>query len=448
MATKLPEAGVASYWLAKAAGLTGLITEEDGPVAVIHPGYLNTSHGPDIRDALVATNHGLQAGDIEIHTDSSGWWRHRHHLDPAYNRVVLHVVHRHDAGRPAVLANGRSTPTLCLEGLPGESEFVSLPSSRPETGILLPCYNAGQRVSPEKLGLILDAAGRERFLAKAAVFRAELKITAPSEVLYTGIMEALGYSRNRTPMRRLAQALPLRTLEEIAGPSVNNEERSVLLQAALLGTAGLLPSQRTRRSPGTSQPLAVKLENSFEATGLLPVLKEYDWMFARVRPGNYPVRRIAAMSELLAVHRAGGLLEDMLAAAEDFFQTGSRRELIEPFIVPAAGFWRENLDFGRPLTGAAPALCGPDRAAIIAINVALPLAYACRFAGTGKEEPALARYAEARISEDNGLISLMKERLGLERSFTSGTIRQQGLLHFYLERCRYGKCRGCPLGEP
>ena len=54
------------------------------------------------------------------------------------------------------------------------------------------------------------------------------------QLLYQGIMEALGYTKNSKSFRELAQRVPL---SEIRGKSDES------IQAILFGVAGLLPSQ-------------------------------------------------------------------------------------------------------------------------------------------------------------------------------------------------------------
>ena len=95
-------------------GRTDLVTEEGEPIKIIYPGRINDDRGADLLDAVIATSQGLIRGDIEVHVKSSSWWAHRHHLDPIYNRVILHVVFWHDTETAINLQNGQKVPTLAL----------------------------------------------------------------------------------------------------------------------------------------------------------------------------------------------------------------------------------------------------------------------------------------------------------------------------------------------
>ncbi len=427
----LSEERVVEDWLELTETGRSLLTENDGPVTVLLPGRRNDDHGPDFRDAILATRRGIVVGDIEVHVDSSGWRAHGHHTDPAYNRVVLHVVHRHASGRDAVLFNGRTVPTLVIGG---EETAPVPPPELPGPDAYLPCRTGGR--SPEAAAAFLDEAGIMRFREHAAAFRSALERASPDRVLYAGLLAALGYRRNREPMQRLAVALPLETVAGDA--SLDGRE------ALLIGAAGLLPSQRTRRFAGdTRHPRVRRLEAAWARHGGAASLSEADWHHARVRPGNYPVRRLAAMARLLARYRrsglAGGILAGLAAAR-------CPRELAALVTVPAAGYWKNSLDFGVPAAGTAPALCGPGRAADIVVNVLLPFA-AAWYRSSGYPEGAAAmvnQYREHPALADNVIIGEVRQRLGLPRPVTA--LHQQGMLHLHAYWCAAGRCRACPLG--
>ncbi len=92
---KLSERQLVKIWQHQLLDKTELITEGSEPVKVIYPGRINDDQGADFRDAVIATSQGLVKGDIELHVKSSDWRVHHHHQNPAYNRVILHVVMWH-----------------------------------------------------------------------------------------------------------------------------------------------------------------------------------------------------------------------------------------------------------------------------------------------------------------------------------------------------------------
>ena len=95
MINNLPESQIIKIWQHQLLDRTELATEGGEPIEIIYPGRINDDQGADFRDAVIATSRGLIKGDIEVHIKSSGWQAHRHHCDPVYNRVILHVVMWH-----------------------------------------------------------------------------------------------------------------------------------------------------------------------------------------------------------------------------------------------------------------------------------------------------------------------------------------------------------------
>src|SRR5206468_8406 len=106
----------------------------------------------------------------------------------------------------------------------------------------------------DELRAVLDEAGLARLRAKATRYEADLTLAseglppplaedAADQVLYAGLCDALGYSANRAPFAALAARLPLRLLATLSAdrPAA---DRQAVLEAALLGAAGLLPDQR------------------------------------------------------------------------------------------------------------------------------------------------------------------------------------------------------------
>ena len=119
----IPEGLVVQIWQHQLLDRTDLITEDGEPLKIIYPGRINDNRGADLLDAVIATSRGFAKGDIEIHVKSSSWWTHRHHQDPNFNRVILHVVLWHNAIAATRLQNGQEVPTLALNrytGIPHE----------------------------------------------------------------------------------------------------------------------------------------------------------------------------------------------------------------------------------------------------------------------------------------------------------------------------------------
>jgi hypothetical protein len=444
MAAAFPESQVVRIWQDCLPGRTDLVTEDGGPVEIIYPGRLNDDCGADLRDAVIATDGRLQKGDVEVHVKSSSWWGHRHHQNPLFNGVILHVVYWHDIAAVVTLQNGRRVPTLALRRYFEGRKAVSPSPRRP-----MPCRAAIGRRAEGVTGRVLDAAGDRRFFARVAELGEELHHDGAAPVLYRGIMGALGYTKNKLPMRELARRMPLPRLLALARDTASREERLARYQALLMGTAGLLPSQQGgKRGHEPSEGWVARLEETWAAFGKGAVMSPDDWHSFKVRPGNLPRRRVAAMSYLLLRYGEEGLPDVLVRGVENASPDGGRSSPGEWLLVSAAGYWGENTDFGLPAGRSVPALLGRNRAEVIVVNVLLPFAAAW---GEETSRPDIAARAKELYQRypaitENSLEKHMRRQLGISRCTVGSARRQQGIIHIYKTLCSQGKCAECPLG--
>ncbi|HKH61203.1 MAG TPA: DUF2851 family protein, partial [Flavitalea sp.] len=63
---------------------------------IIHRGQWNLHQGPDFMEASIKIGETKWIGNIELHVQSSDWFRHAHQHDKNYKNIVLHVVWLHD----------------------------------------------------------------------------------------------------------------------------------------------------------------------------------------------------------------------------------------------------------------------------------------------------------------------------------------------------------------
>jgi hypothetical protein len=307
----------------------------------------------------------------------------------------------------------------------------------------VPCYGIGFS-NPEPLLAIIDRAGAARFCEKAAQFQNQLQITDPAQCLYSGIMTALGYAKNKVPFQQLAAMVPLAELATAANAD------SVRAQALMFGTAGLLPSQRPECDyvPLEDYAFVEAVETEWETLARTETLRFNEWHPFRVRPANSPLRRMMGMILLLQRYRADGLLRGLLellrkASAEKvsaFLQSGFMTE-------DEGGYWSSRFDFGKGYPALSKWLIGESRADDIVINVLLPFIYVWgQQNGELKlAEKALAIFQNYPASETNTIARHMKAQFSLKNSFISSAQRQQGLLQLYKKWCTQGRCEECEV---
>jgi len=124
-------------------------------------------------------------------------------------------------------------------------------------------------------------------------------------------MRALGYSKSIKPFEELACRVPLNFME-----SIKPKESLGLRQAWLVGTAGLLPSQRSQGEFSRDAELReLKRVWRTVSKGATP-MRENDWNLWHIYPNNSPIRRIVAQSYLLERYYDTGLLGGDVTASK------------------------------------------------------------------------------------------------------------------------------------
>jgi len=314
----------------------------------------------------------------------------------------------------------------------------------------MPCLETAKGLATNTLAEFLDSAGWERFWAKAAEFQAELTQMEASQCLYQGIMGALGYAKNKPPMLKLARRLPFQILQSMAQGEISDEERLARLQALLLGTAGLLPSQRQNgHREYQDGEWADKLEGLWASSHGTKAMSEDDWHLFKVRPNNFPLRRIAAMSYLILRYRERGIVKEAVDMIKEAPVSGGYLRLEKGFGVTADGYWASHFDFGLDSKTDNPTLLGRWRAADIVVNVLLPftLAWGKVNSQPEVEEKTFELYRGYPRLAANTVERHMMKQLGLNSSLVNSAQRQQGLIHIYNTLCSQGRCNCCRLSQ-
>jgi len=296
----------------------------------------------------------------------------------------------------------------------------------------------------------LNSAGRKRFLTKAAKFEASIAEVGASQALYQGIMGALGYSKNRLPFLDLARRLPLQLLESRAQGKISDEECLAWQQTLLLGTAGLLPSQRHNWQLNKPDDEWIEtLERLWASSHLTEAMSPNSWHLFRVRPNNFPVRRLIAMSHLILRYKKKGILEGMVNIIKETPLNKGNRRLEAAVVIITNGYWASHFDFGSGSRIDNPSLLGRSRAADIVVNVLLPFAFAWGRLNLQTEliRKSFALYHNYPKLSINTVEQHMMRQIRLNGGLVNSAQRQQGLIHIYNTLCTQGRCDSCPLGE-
>ena len=430
----LSEADLVRLWEGQRFPAGALVSREGLALRVAYRGRLAGGPGPDFRDAVIAAGGQQWRGDVELHVAASAFRQHGHHRDPAYDNLVLHVVFWDDGRGETRLACGRSVPTLALAPWVARRadelhRWLARPARWQE-----PCRTALARLGPAAVAAVLEEAGDARFREKADAFAAAMAAAEEEEVLYRGLLEGLGYSRNRDPFRRLAEAVPWQTLRRLLAAE-RLQGRVMAAEAALLGTAGFLTGE------GTSDPYLGALQERWRAQPVGHDSPFLPWELTG-RPENHPARRLVGAARLVVRYVDGGLLAGLLAAVR-----AGPSALAGALQVPGDGYWRDHYDLTSGPARLPAGLIGPGRAGDLAVNIVLPfaLAWAETRGDTALAEASVATYRRHPRTSSYGLLRSLSAALGTR--LTAGARRQQGMLHLFRRYCRQGGCAGGAVGR-
>lgn len=391
-------------------------------IEIIKPGRRNQDSGPDFFNARIRLDGTLWAGNVEIHTRSSDWIKHKHHKDAAYESVILHVVWIHD--KAICRSNGEEIPVFQIKG----SSYDSLYSVYQQLMInrnWIPCahliHSAGRLVIHNWLDRMLV----ERLDRKAEEIRQKLANNKNdwNVTFYQLLAKNFGFHVNAVPFELLARSTPLYIL---------GKHKSSLFQieALLYGQAGLL---KDRFRSVYYQKL--KKEYGFLAGKyMLKSMDCYLWRFLRMRPVNFPTIRIAQFASL--IHRSTFLFSRMLEAE-------SLITIENLFEVSASDFWNDHYTFSTRSKNKKKVL-GIHAVRLLVINTIVPFLYVY-----GKEKDSVSHRERAlsfleQLPGESNALTRKWESLGLG---TRSAYQTQALIELKERYCRRRRCLECGIGN-
>jgi hypothetical protein len=411
-----------------------LYAEQGKQLNIVYLGKRERSNGPDFQGTLILNSSGqLIKGDIEVHIYASDWYRHGHQHNSEYNNVILHIVAQQQLGNVTRTKSGRLIPIICLP-----RELYIQPYLMQYYHLL--CYQVSNRKDNHFLYSLLNMAGEQRFRQKASLFQAQMRLEKPSHVLFRGMLRALGYSQNMRPFEELARRLSLDFLEQL-----EPHENVCPKQAWLLGTAGLLPSQRKT----TVLPIESKmeiLETIWQKTGNNRVsMSEDDWQLSHIYPHNSPINRILALGHIIQRYHKIGFLKGLLQLVYEAVPVPGHPSIEEGLMVTLDRQLQKQQGITTPVHVQESAQLGISKASQIAVNTILPFAFAWGkiVCNTVMIKRALNLYLRHQKMADNTITRHMRSQLGLGDSHVFNACQQQGLIHLYKDYCMGGKCSEC-----
>lgn len=399
-----------------------MVTNTGKKVRVVDPGLLNTDAGPDFFNAKIEIDGHMWVGNVEMHYRATDWKRHRHDSDKAYDSVILHVVAKDDA--PVRRTNGELIPQLVLDVSPQfNADYASLVGATIE----VPCATKIKQVPHLTIVEWVEGLAFERLHGKVERIHQLLDSFNGSweDVCYVTLARNFGFGINNDAFERLARRTPLRLLGK-------HSDSVLQIEALLFGQAGMLDAQKPGMDSYYNQLCTeyAFLSNKFQLT---PMEKE-SWKLFRIRPQNFPYRRIAMLAQFI---EGGFRMMSRILEAE------GEKEMRALFEVELSGYWTKHYTFGKP-NERATATLSRSSIDIILINTVAPLLYAYgELTGNYEMTDKAIKLLEDLRAESNSIVShFVAYGIDCPDALTS-----QALVQLKREYCDARKCIYCKIGH-
>lgn len=438
----VPEVLVQDVWRLLQFQTTNLRTTDGRSVEIFDPGRLNRDSGPDFLNARLRIDGIEASGPVEIHTASTLWYDHGHHTDAAYAGVALHVTLEHDLWTGRVrTSTGRTLPEIVLAPLLHAPVRTLLYNYHARSQSTLPCAGRWSTVDPGIIRTWIEQLATDRLEEKVRLLESRyLERPDLDQLLYELVLTGLGFSKNAVPMLELAHRLPLRLLHQL--DSVEE------VQAAMLGTAGLLPPPHELHDLDRKGIDFVMLLRDhyarFEQQTGIPQMNPLAWQFFRLRPSNFPTIRVAQAAALVCRSEKGPLSPVGNMVLREALAAQNKRSALESsFRVDPGEFWHEHVRLDRRARRGFP-LIGSQRVHALLLNAIAPV---LRLRATQEADENLASDVTAvlrLIPPEDDEVTRMFAVIGAAP--TSG-LTAQGLHHLYRKYCREGRCLSCDVGR-
>jgi hypothetical protein len=486
VATKIYEKKLHEVWNHQSFN-SPLKTVNGDDIKILEAGILNDdTAGPDFLGARIRIGNLVYVGDIEIDKDYNDWKNHGHNIDNKHNKVVLHASLTNLNNQQYVYTkDGRRVPTVCLANFIDDKNLTEaaekfVPQTNNNTQIK--CAHLTAEIDFHIKKSFVSELGIERFKKKCAkienrlkelLFIKEMNLREPvigfdlrpefqkkdfhnidfrpielwQQLFYELVFEALGYSKNKTIMQRLAMSVNIQFLQKLG----HDSETLSRFESALFNVSGLIPTKESLGEKIIPEYLTA-LNNDWEILKRIydgHIYNKADWNFFKLRPQNFPTIRIAAGVRFLEAL----LFNDLLGViSKKFHEIRNFNVLVNSirslFVLKAKGFWKNHYVFDQPSKDEIKYFVGASRADEIVVNVVLPFYYIyySLFDEEEMSKKILKIYTTYDQRADNKIVREVSEALHAN-AFLKKTLLNQGMLELFRNYCSKRKCLECRIGK-
>ncbi|OFX21231.1 MAG: hypothetical protein A2041_06835 [Bacteroidetes bacterium GWA2_31_9b] len=389
-------------------------------IEIIKPGSHNFDAGPDFFNAKIKIDNTIWSGNVEVHINSSDWYSHNHHLNKAFDNVILQVVLNHD--KDIYRTNGHLIQTLELKF---DKRLLNNYENLLKNKLWIPC---------EKDIVKIDKFIIDQWIEKLAIERLEEKSERINDILilsnnnwesafYIQLARNFGFKLNSEPFELLAKSLPLNYLAK-------HKNNLLQIEALLFGQAGFLNDPQGDEYYKSLQKEYLFLKAKFK----LKPIEKHLWKFLRSRPGNFPTIRIAQFAML--IYKSSSLFSKII-------ETEEVEDIKELLLIETSDYWKTHYLFNKESVNKHKSI-GNSSVDILIINTIIPFLFV--FGKKSSDEKITTRaliFLEKNKSEKNTMLQNWN-KIGVQ---STNSLTSQALIQLKNYYCDNKKCLQCMIGN-
>ncbi|MFY0671896.1 MAG: DUF2851 family protein [Bacteroidia bacterium] len=387
-------------------------------ISVKERGTHNHDAGPDFKNAQIKIGNELWAGHVEIHVNAKDWLNHGHQHDVNYNNVILHVVLFNDIelNMPTLELNGKIQKQL----LNNYNELMKSKS-------WVPCAQHIKEVDHFAITQLKDRLIVERLERKIDAIKKDLNETKNNweEAFYRSLMRYGGLKVNKLAFEKLAQLLTYKLI-------LKHRNNQFQVEALLFGVAGFLENENDEEYFKSLRKEFDFLKSKYG----LKTLKKSEWLYATLRPANFPTLRLAQFASLFC--------NKSLSFTSIIEKTDAKSFVNELVGIKASDFWDNHYSFTSKAKTKKVKRMGKTFAQLLVVNHFAPVLYGYGwYKGiNAAKEKAIDALLYLK-SEENKIITKWNE-LGI---VSNTSFDSQALIELKLSYCDLKKCLNCSVGN-
>lgn len=407
-------------WQQKLFTAHALRTTDGDTLEVIDVGKLNTDAGPDFFNAKIKIGDTVWAGNVEIHTLTSDWYKHQHQQDKAYDNIILHVVKTADT--VIYRNNGEIIPQLeIIYPKNIEKSYEQLINEQK----WIPCAGKFQNVHHLFIKSWVTTLLTERLELRMDTIAMILdeKNQHWEEAFYIILSRSFGFNTNNQAFETLARSLPLSVVSK-------HKNNLFQLEALLFGQAGFLDKI-------TTDNYVLQLKNEYDflkSKYTLKTMNVEQWKLLRLRPDNFPHLRIAQLAAL--IHKSSKLFSKII-------DNPAMEALVNLFRTEPSEYWKNHYLFEHESKTKSKKL-GINSIHGILINTVVPFIfyYASRKGNQELKDWAIQLFEQLPAEKNTIINGWAGLGVKIENAYDS-----QALLHLKKYYCDDKKCLRCRIGH-